>query len=99
LPSSIEQVHREWQGRGLVVLAINIDEPRDTVAAWVRRTRISMPVLLDPGGEVTSAYGVTATPTAFIVGRDGRLVAKVIGARPWTSEDGRALFERLLQTR
>jgi hypothetical protein len=35
LPSTIEQVHREYGPRGLAVLAVNIEESRDVVAAWV----------------------------------------------------------------
>ncbi len=35
------------------------------------------PVLLDRGGDVATAYGVTATPSAVLIERDGRLASAV----------------------
>ena len=96
MPSTIEQVHRTYGERGLSVLAINIEEPRAKVAAWVRQAKVTVPILLDPTGRVTNAYGVTATPTTFLVGRDGKLVAKALGTKPWTGDKGRALLGLLL---
>jgi hypothetical protein len=86
LPSTIEQVHREYGPRGLAVLAVNIEESRDVVAAWVGSKRLSMDVLLDAPGDAARAWSVT----------DGQLVGKVVGERPWTSPGARALLESLL---
>jgi peroxiredoxin len=97
LPSTIEKLHREYRDAGLVVLPISIEEGRTTVAAWTRTQALTMTLLLDPDGTTSSAYRITATPTVFLVGRDGRLVAKALGTKPWTSETGRALLQRLLR--
>ncbi len=35
---------------------------------------------------------MTVTPTVFLVGRDGRLLGKARGTRPWTSDRGRAVL-------
>lgn len=79
-----------------MVLAVDIQEPADQVASWVRARKMSMPVLLDTEAEVASAWRVTATPTVFLVGRDGRLVARGVGNRPWTEPAGRALLDALV---
>ena len=79
-----------------MVLAVNIDESRDDVAAWVKIHGVTFPVLLDPFGTLTKAYGVTVTPTVFLVDRDGLLVAKALGTRPWTDAKGRALLGNLV---
>jgi peroxiredoxin len=97
LPSTIEQVHREYKDRGLVVLAISIEENRRKVAAWGPSRSLTMPLLLDPDGAVSGAYRITATPTVFLIGRDGRLVAKGTGTKPWTSDAGRAMLHHLLR--
>jgi peroxiredoxin len=91
-------VHREFGGRGLAVVAVSIQEPRERVAAWVADHRTTFTVLLDSEGSVTQKYQVTATPTVFIVGRDGRLLGKALGTKPWMSERGRALFTALTGT-
>lgn len=96
MPSTIEQLHREYGPRGLAVLAVNMEEPPDAVAAWVRSRRLTMDVLLDPLGTATQAWAITATPATFLVSREGRVVAKGLGTRPWTGREGRALIEALL---
>ena len=73
-----------------------MEESPETVAAWVRKTPISMDVLLDPPGVATRAWGVTATPSTFLIDRSGRLVARAVGTRPWTQPEGRAVIEALL---
>jgi hypothetical protein len=96
LPSTIEQLHREYRPRGLAVLAVNMEEAADVVEPWVRSRRLTLDVALDPRGVATRAWGITATPATFVVGRDGRLLARGLGTRPWTGCDGRALIEALL---
>ena len=96
LPSVIEQVRRDYEPRGLAVLAVNIEEDRAIVAAWVRVHKVTSRVLLDPTGAANRAYRVIGTPTVFLIGRDGHLVAKAISTRPWTGETGRSVFQALL---
>jgi len=98
LPSSIEQLHRDLAARGLSVLAVNIQESASTVAAWARERRVTVPILLDPDGEVTRQYGVIATPTAFLIDREGRLLGRAVGPRDWASPEGKALSVGLLET-
>jgi len=79
-----------------VLYAINIEESRPTVAGFVRKHTMSVPILLDVEGDASRAYQITATPTAFLIGRDGKLVAKALGTKTWTSKEGRALLTRLV---
>lgn len=87
-------MHQRYGDR-LTVLAINIQENRDKVAAWAKDKNVSVRILLDPDGAVTQRYEVTATPTVFVVSREGKLIGKALGTKPWTSEPGHALFGRL----
>ena len=96
MPSTIEQVHREFKDRGLTILALHIKGTREVVATWVRDNRVTTSVLLDLDGAVTRAYGVTGTPTVYLVSREGQMVGKAFGQRSWTSDAGRALLAALL---
>jgi AhpC/TSA family len=78
------------------VLAIDMKEPKPTVEAWVRKSGVSFDVLLDPADATTRAYGVTVTPTVFLIGRDGKLLAKSMGTKRWTGPKGRALLDAIL---
>ena len=99
MPSTIERVHQELRGQGLVVLAINLAEKRDVVAAFVKRRGVTSTVLLDANKEAEKQYQIAYTPTVFLVDRQGRLVGKAIGERPWAGEQGKALLRRLLERR
>ena len=88
-------MHRRY-GERLAVVAVDIQENREKVETWVRGKQLSFTILLDPSGTVTSDYEVTATPTTFVLSREGRLVGKALGNKAWTSERGRALLTRLI---
>jgi peroxiredoxin len=96
LPTTVEQLARSYRDRRLTVLAVNIEEGRDKVRPWVRQHGVTVPVLLDVDGDVTSEYRVTATPTTILIDREGKMLARAVGTRPWTGERGRALWDLLL---
>ena len=98
MPSTIERVYQEKKDRGLAVVAIDIQEDPRKVEAWVSAKRVTVPVLLDRDGAVTGAYRVTATPTAVLIGRDGKMIARAVGTRAWDGLAGRALLDALLNT-
>jgi len=96
LPSSIAQIQQELKGKGLVVLAVSIQESRAKVDAWVSKAGLPFPVFLDEDGRMMRAWKVRSTPTVFIIDRRGRLVGSAVGTKAWTSPAGRALFQMLL---
>jgi peroxiredoxin len=97
LPSTIQQVHQQYKGRGLTVVAIDIKESPDKVARWIKERNLTFTVALDRTGSVTSAYEVTATPTVYVIARDGTMVARGLGTKEWTGPRGRAFLEGLLR--
>ena len=68
------------------------------VATWAREKKVTIPILLDADGEVTRQYGVIATPTAFLIDREGRLLGRVVGPRDWASPAGKAVIAAFLTT-
>ena len=90
-------MHRDYKSRGLEVLAVNMKESKSLVSSWVKKHNTTFRVLLDPDEAVTRAYRVSATPTVFLVDRDGKFVGTAIGTRDWVSPKGRALLEALLK--
>ena len=96
LPVAIEKVVRERRGQPFAVLAVSIQEPRELVAGYVRSVGLTSSVLLDGDGAVARDYRVRATPTTFVIGRDGRLVAWASGTREWDGKAGRAFLDALV---
>ncbi len=89
-------MHQERKSQKFTVLLVNVKESPERVAAWVKAKGVTPTVLLDRDGAVTGAYRVTATPTAVLIGRDGKMVARAIGTREWNSGAGRRLLDALV---
>jgi thiol-disulfide isomerase/thioredoxin len=92
----LEQLHRDYAARGLTVLALNFREEPGTVRQYARELGLTLPLLVDPVGAIAKSYGVIGLPTSFLIGRDGRVVARAIGPREWASVEARTLIESLL---
>ena len=97
MPSTIEQVHQDFKDQGLAVLAIHLGEERDMLAVWLKSRSVTSTVLIEATGAVAKSYGIAYTPTVVLVDRDGKLVGKCVGIRPWTGDKGRALLRLLLE--
>ena len=76
---ALEPVYRQHQGRGLVILAVNVMQPVETVRPFVAGLGISYPVLLDRQGVVTRDYRVMGLPVTFLIDRQGVIRARIIG--------------------
>jgi AhpC/TSA family len=97
---SVNRLYGELKGRGLQVLLVDFREDPALVKRTVAERGYTAPVLLDRSGEVTGqVYGVFGTPTAYLIDREGRLVGRIVGARPWESPAARQLLLDLLEAR
>ena len=93
---SIDALHAEFDKDGLTVLLVAVAEPRETVAQATTARGYTARVLLDRDGRASDAYRVQGTPTVYLIGRDGLLLGRAVGPRPWTQASGRALLAALL---
>lgn len=94
---SLERLHREFDTRGVSVLAASHREDPEEVRRFMGEFNLTMPVLLDEDGRVGELYGLLGLPTTFLIGPDGRLIARAIGPRDWAGAEAKALIRALLQ--
>jgi AhpC/TSA family len=93
----VQKLHQEYRGKGFEVLLIDFQEDPERVRQVVKDRGYTAPVLIDRSGDVTGkVYGVWGPPTLYIVDRQGRLVGRAAGPRPWDSPAGRRFIEALL---
>ncbi len=83
---SMEALYRTYKDRGLVMLAVNVEENGfQAVSSFLNRTPHSFPILLDINAEVQNKYKVFRFPETFLIDRNGNIVDKIIGGRDWMS--------------
>jgi thiol-disulfide isomerase/thioredoxin len=80
----------------LVVLAVNVKEPRATVQRFILRQHLSLPVLPDPEGQIARAWGVKIFPSTLLVAADGHVAGLLRGEFDWQSPAATALLAPLL---
>lgn len=89
---AIDVVYNKYKDKGLIILAVNVGQPKEVAEAFVTNLKISYPVLLDTYSVTAKRYGVVGLPTTFIVDRNGILREKILG------ETGRTVFEKLISS-
>ncbi len=73
--AALHEAHRQ---AGLVVLGLS-DETLSRVRAFLKKTPLPYEIGIDVGKATAAQYGVEALPTAFVIGRDGRVREVVVG--------------------
>lgn len=98
---SIETLHRELGPDGLKIVAVSIDNPgtEQQIRDFAHEYDLTFDILHDPSGDIQQAYQTTGVPETFVIGRDGTIRKKVIGATRWDSPANRAVITQLLAER
>jgi cytochrome c-type biogenesis protein len=73
-------MHRDLEARGLSVVGVSTYDGADGVRDFWKDIKQDYPVLLGDQN-VESKFAVSALPTTFILDREGRIRAKIIGER------------------
>lgn len=75
----IEKVYQETKDSDLVILAVEIGEPLDTVKTFIEDNKYNFKVLLDSDKDIATTYGISAIPTSFFIDEDGNIISKRVG--------------------
>lgn len=67
------QLHQEYAPRGLVIVAISVDEKAPAALAFARKLAPPFVTLHDREQALVRQVGVPTMPTSFLLGRDGRV--------------------------
>jgi hypothetical protein len=72
-------------------------EPRETIKNYLKQENLSLRILLDQFGKVSTQYNIRSHPVKFLIDDEGKLVATGLGYRDWDSEEMNKLVNILLQ--
>lgn len=93
---TMEQLWKDFKEKGLVILAVDLGEPREKVLEFAKKLNLTFPILLDRTRDIGRKYRVFSIPTTFIISPEGKIIAKAIGYRNWKSPESLDLFNLLL---
>ena len=95
---SLEQFAAQMKPDGVTVIGVSVDENGQALQNFVQHFHISYPVARDPGAALANSYGTYKLPESYIIGRDGHVAEKIIGATNWTDPRMIAFVKSLTAT-
>jgi thiol-disulfide isomerase/thioredoxin len=75
----VEKLHNDFRADGLVVLAVDVGETRETVEKFLKTKTLPYPVIMGDEAGIPAAYAVNAFPTFVMIAPDGKIAAHQIG--------------------
>jgi peroxiredoxin len=78
--------------RGLLVLAVNLDEEPEGARSFLEQYPVRFTVLYDPHGDCARAFAVAGMPATYVIDRQGKVRYRQVGFR---SEEANALKARV----
>lgn len=95
---SLEALHKLYGDSGLKIVSVENDKSvsDDSVRKFIDAYHATFEVLRETSGALDNMYQTTGIPETFIIGPEGTIRRKWIGADDWTSQGNRALIAQLL---
>jgi len=95
---SFENLYRRYRSQGLTLLAVSMDKGDSTkVQEFADKHKLSFPILLDTKGVAEKLYPSFSIPFTYVIDKQGRVVARVDGAKNWESSETFEAVEHLLK--
>ncbi len=91
---SLSRVRKLFKPEEFEVLAVNVDEDRDTAQAFAGAP--GFPILLDSNSRATMTWPVKGLPTSFIVDPQGRLALRLTGEQEFDGPEVVTVIRSLL---
>jgi thiol-disulfide isomerase/thioredoxin len=92
----MESLQKEYAD-SLVLLAVNVQEPREEVRNFVRAQNLHSRVLLDEEGSIGAAYGAESIPMQVLIDKKGVVRHIQVGFGPSTAAKLRTQIQQLRQ--
>jgi len=92
---SLAKLNQLMAGKPFQIMAITADSKR-AVEAFLQENPLALPIYLDPEHQAHDQFGVYMFPESYIVGPDGNVANRVIGAADWSDASVLSYFDQLL---
>lgn len=97
---SMERLNQVFGSRDFVMLAVNVDDNGPAVLPqFLSQYPHSYTVLIDSDRKLQNLYKVFRFPETYIIGKDGKIVDHIVGARDWTDAEMLKYFAKLVDNK
>jgi thiol-disulfide isomerase/thioredoxin len=92
---TMEELHKKHGPKGLVVIAVNVDENRRDMEAFLKKNPASFLVVRDAGQKLVEKAAVATMPSSFLIDREGKVRFVHAGYR---GEETRKKYEQEIES-
>ena len=93
---SLGRLKKKMEGRGVVVLSVDIGEPPEVVRRFLEKIPAAFPVMLDIDGSSVAPWQIRAFPTTYLIDRQGQIRYAYFGGLEWDAPEVVEIIESLL---
>ena len=72
-------MHEKYADEGLVIIGVNLDMERADAERFLGEYPAKFTILYDGNQELARQFEVVAMPSSYVIGRDGKLIARHMG--------------------
>jgi peroxiredoxin len=72
----LQEIHRKWSPKGLVVLAVSAYDSDNVIRAYAQNNKLTFTMLVDPDKKLDRSYSISGFPITIFI--DGEGVVKAI---------------------
>src|SRR5437764_9139576 len=76
----LEQLSKEYAGRGVQFLGINERDQKAAALAYLDEFKVTYPSIYNPDSSIAYPFKVRYMPHTYVIDRNGRIAAEIIGA-------------------
>ena len=80
----MQAMYAELKRQGLEIIGVNLGDTPKEVESVIAKSKLTFPMVIDEKGKgettrFSQEYGVDAIPATYIIGKDGKLIARFFG--------------------
>jgi thiol-disulfide isomerase/thioredoxin len=94
----LDAMQRKYGEDGLVVIGINEDNVAEDAVVFLKAVPVSFRIVRDKEGALAREFGLTAMPSSYVIGRDGKVAVRHLGFKSAKQDEYEETLRRLLQT-
>lgn len=76
----LEQLSKDYADRGVQFIGINERDQKAAALSYLDEFKVTYPSIYDPGSSIAYPFKVNYMPHTYVIDRNGRIAAEIIGA-------------------
>ena len=89
---SLQKLQERLSSESFEIVAIAVQDRLKRITKFLEDKAFDFTFVLDLKGEIYKKYGVRVLPTTFLIDKQGRMIARIVGDREWDDPKWEVFF-------